>query len=191
MRTIGISILVIFYAIYLGKMILQKQKGIQTNQMAKKKQKNKIFYIELIMKIATYFIVPVEVISILVVDTQFPMWVTLTGVVLGYMGNVIFGLAVVTMRDSWRAGIAEEDKTEMVTNGIYQISRNPAFLGFDCVYLGILLMFFHPVLLLFTIFPMVMLHLQILQEEKFLTATFGKPYIAYKNKVCRYIGRKR
>lgn len=51
------------------------------------------------------------------------------------------------MKDSWRAGIAENDKTEIVTSGIYQISRNPAFLGFDCVYIGLMLMFFKPILL--------------------------------------------
>ena len=43
------------------------------------------------------------------------------------------------MRDFWRAGISETDKTELVTEGIYQISRNPAFLGFDVLYFGILL----------------------------------------------------
>ena len=43
------------------------------------------------------------------------------------------------MRDFWRAGISETDKTELVTEGIYQISRNPAFLGFDLLYIGILL----------------------------------------------------
>ena len=43
------------------------------------------------------------------------------------------------MRDFWRAGIPETDKTELVTEGIYQISRNPAFLGFDLLYIGILL----------------------------------------------------
>ena len=43
------------------------------------------------------------------------------------------------MRDSWRAGISETDKTELVTEGIYQISRNPAFLRFDLLHIGILL----------------------------------------------------
>lgn len=43
------------------------------------------------------------------------------------------------MRDSWRAGISETDKTELVTEGIYQISRNSAFLGFDLLYIAILL----------------------------------------------------
>ncbi len=55
--------------------------------------------------------------------------------------------------------------------GIYNYSRNPAFLGFDLVYIGILLMFFNPVLLVISVFAMVMLHLQILREEKFLEKT--------------------
>lgn len=43
------------------------------------------------------------------------------------------------MRDSWRAGISETDKTELVTGGIYQFSCNPAFFEFNLLYIGILL----------------------------------------------------
>jgi len=77
-----------------------------------------------------------------------------------------------------------------ITNGIYGYSRNPAFLGFDLVYLGLLMMYFNIVLLVFSIFSIVMLHLQILQEEKFLQEVFGKTYMDYKSKVMRYLGRK-
>ena len=45
------------------------------------------------------------------------------------------------MRDSWRAGIPERDGTELVTGGLYAFSRNPAFLGFDLMYLGVFLLF--------------------------------------------------
>ena len=86
--------------------------------------------------------------------------------------------------------MAENDKTEMITNGIYQVSRNPAFLGFDCVYTGLLLMFFNIPLLLFSVFAAIMLHLQILQEERYLQTVFSDNYVAYKSKVCRYLGKK-
>lgn len=43
------------------------------------------------------------------------------------------------MKDSWRAGISETDKTELVTEGIYQFSRNLAFLEFNLLYIGILI----------------------------------------------------
>ena len=83
-------------------------------------------------------------------------------------------------------------ETELVTNGIYQISRNPAFLGFDLLYIGTLLMFFNWILCFLTVFAVIMYHLQIVNvEEDFLFATFGNEYLQYKKKVCRYIGRKR
>lgn len=190
MKFLGALILIIFYAIYIGKMILQREKGIQTDQIAKGKEKNKVFYIELIMKVATYSVVAAEVISIFVVKQGLPQAFEIGGIVVGFLGDVIFAMAVITMKDSWRAGIAENDKTEMITNGIYGISRNPAFLGFDLVYIGILLMFFNWILLTFSVFAMIMLHLQILQEEAYLPTVFGEAYISYKNKVCRYLGRK-
>lgn len=190
MKLLGIIILIIFYSIYLGKMILQKKKGIQTDQMARNKSKNKVFYIELILKIATYTVVIVEIISLFAVSSQPSLIFIISGSVLGIIGDIIFATAVFTMQDSWRAGIAEHDKTQIITKGIYQFSRNPAFLGFDCVYVGFILMFFNVPLLLFSIFAIIMLHLQILQEEQYLTKAFGETYINYKNTVYRYIGRK-
>ena len=78
----------------------------------------------------------------------------------------------------------------MVTNGIYAFSRNPAFLGFDLMYFGVFLMYCNPLTGVFTAYAVMMLHLQILQEETYLTATFGAPYQDYRKKVSRYLGRK-
>ncbi len=36
-------------------------------------------------------------------------------------GAIVFVISVVTMRDSWRAGVSKTDKTNLVTDGIYQI----------------------------------------------------------------------
>lgn len=113
------------------------------------------------------------------------------GVVIALIGDGVFICSVLTMRDNWRAGVAENDKTELVTKGIYRISRNPAFLGFNLVYLGILLMFFNLVLFFISLLASLMIHLQIVNvEEDFLVSEFGEDYINYKKKVCRYLGRK-
>lgn len=114
------------------------------------------------------------------------------GAVLSAAGTIVFIVAVLTMRDSWRAGVSKTDKTELITNGIYQMSRNPAFLDFDLLHIGILLMFFNWTLCILTVFAITMYHLQIVYvEEDFLPGTFGDEYLKYKKKVCRYIGRKR
>ena len=43
----------------------------------------------------------------------------------------------------------------------------------------------------FTVFAITMLHLQILQEERYLTAAFGEEYLTYRRKVFRYLGRRK
>lgn len=184
----AILILLVFYIIYFSKMFLQRKKGIQTDHIAKSKADTKRYVFELIMKFATYSIAITEVISICLGYSILSIHFKFIGMVTGMLGVIIFGISVFTMRDSWRAGIAEEDKTELITNGIYQISRNPAFLGFDLVYVGILLMYFNIPLTILSVFTITMLHLQILKEEKYLSGVFGKPYSVYRNSVCRYIG---
>ena len=95
------------------------------------------------------------------------------------------------MQDNWRAGVSKTDRTSLVTRGIYRISRNPAFLGFDLVYIGILLMFFNWALLLLSAFAALMFHLQIVNvEEDFLQHAFGEEYSEYKRTVNRYLGRR-
>lgn len=190
MKTLGMIILLIFYSIYFGKMWIQKRKGIQTNQIAKRENKDQQYYIELTMKVVTRVVVFVEVISIFSVNPNVSQIMNFTGIILGILGNIIFACAITTMKDSWRAGLAENDKTEMITSGIYQISRNPAFLGFDCVYLGILFMFFNIPLLMITVLAILMLHIQILQEEHYLDKEYGIDYRFYKKQVYRYLGRK-
>ncbi len=186
---LALLIMVIFYGIYFAKKITQKRKGIQTTQLGRGKDKL-VRRIEFIMSVATLFIVPVELISILLGWNHMPSPVRITGVVTGFVGDAVFLAAVLTMRDSWRAGIPETDRTEFVSHGIYRYSRNPAFLGFDLMYIGILLMYFNGVLLFFTIWVIVMLHLQILQEEKYLETVFGEEYRVYRECTGRYFGRK-
>lgn len=186
----AVIILLVFYGCYFGKMFMQKKKGIQTDQIGQGKF-GFVKMIELTMKVATLLVPLVEIISIAVNVSNLSIIARYLGIVTAILGDIVFVISVWTMKDSWRAGVSPTDKTELVTTGIYQISRNPAFLGFDLVYIGVCLMFFNWVLLLVSVFAMLMFHLQIVNvEEDFLLDSFGEDYIAYKKKVNRYFGRK-
>lgn len=141
------------------------------------------------MSIATFCIVPVQIVSIALNLSWLPISARFTGFLTGMLGNLIFLISVLTMKDSWRAGIPEKDKTKFISTGIYAFSRNPAFLGFDFMYIGVCLMFCNPVMIVLTVFAIVMLHLQILQEEVYLRNTFGETYLQYRKRVFRYLGR--
>lgn len=95
------------------------------------------------MKVATIFVPLTEMLSIYTNYSILSGMLRYARSVIATAGDIVFVISVLTMKDSWRAGVSETDKTELVTDGIYQISRNPAFLGFDLVYIGILLMFFN------------------------------------------------
>ena len=143
------------------------------------------------MGIATFVIVPVQLCAIVFGWSHMPSGARFSGFLIAMLGDAVFLISVWTMRDSWRAGIPEKDRTALVTDGIYAYSRSPAFLGFDCMYIGVFLLYANVLTGLCTAFAIVMLHMQILQEEKFMTATHGAEYLAYKSKVFRYLGRKR
>ena len=142
------------------------------------------------MGIATFCILIVEVISIVLDWSISPVWLRIAGLIIAALGVALFITAMLTMRDSWRAGVSK-DKTELVTSGVFKISRNPAFLGFDLMYLGVLMVFFNWVLLIFSAFAILTLHLQIVNnEEDAMLLAFGDEYLNYKKKVNRYFGRK-
>jgi len=179
-----------FYAVYFGKSICQRKKGVVTMQLGSGK-KGFVRFVECAVLFASILTPIAELICIFAGTTLFPAFIRWTGAALGTIGVFVFASAVLTMRDSWRAGVSETDKTELVTGGVFSVSRNPAFLGFDLLYIGILLLFFHPLLLIVTLFTICMFHLQIvIVEEPFLRKAFGEDYAGYANKVCRYLGRK-
>lgn len=186
---LALLVLAAFYDVYFAKVLAQKRCGIQTRQIGRRKEKS-IHTVEVLMSIATLGAPIAQLLSIALDWNYLPAGVRLTGFCVGMLGDAIFLLSVLCMKDSWRAGIPDKDKTELVTTGIYRFSRNPAFLGFDLMYVGVLLLYGNLLTLSFSVFAIVMLHLQILQEERYLVNTFGAPYQEYCRHVFRYLGRK-
>ena len=185
----ALLVLAVFYGIYFAKVLAQKRRGIRTRQIGRRKEKS-IHTVEVLMSIATLGAPMAQLMSIAFGWSHLPANARFTGFLMGLLGDGIFLLSVLCMKDSWRAGIPDKDRTELVTTGIYRYSRNPAFLGFDLMYAGVLLLYGNLLTLGFSVFAMVMLHLQILQDERYLVHAFGAPYQAYCRQVFRYLGRK-
>lgn len=186
---LALLVLVIFYGIYFAKMLAQRRQGIQTRQIGRVKEKS-VHIVELLMSIATLAAPVIQILSIIFGWNHMPANARFTGFCIGMLGDIIFLASVLCMKDSWRAGIPDKDRTTLVTTGIYRYSRNPAFLGFDFMYVGMLLMYFNLPMLAVSAFAIIMLHLQILQEERYLTENYGESYREYRKHVFRYLGRR-
>lgn len=110
----------IFYAAYLGKKFVQRRQGITTNQIGKGAKPRKVLLIENIIGWATFAIIPVEIISIVLYpkmtllpalkDSCALQW---TGLAVTAVGVAFFIVAMLTMADSWRAGIPEYSSSDL------------------------------------------------------------------------------
>lgn len=189
-KAIMLILMALFYACYFAKMISQKKQGIDTDQLGKDKE-GFVKFIEIALKLMTYLTPAIQVFSILFSKTENKTFLNVVGIIVTALGVAAFILSVLQMKDNWRAGVQKKDSTELVTDGIYSISRNPAFLGFDLMYIGILVSFFNRHLCLVSVISVILFHLQIVNvEEDFLLERFGEEYTAYRKKVHRYLGRK-
>lgn len=116
---------------------------------------------------------------------------------LGGAALIIVGAALVILarREFARYGQPTdpgEPTTEIITTGVFSISRNPLYLGGICVLAGIALAFSLPWVLVFLLPAAVACHyILIAPEESYLAAKFGEEYATYSISVHRWLGRAR
>lgn len=182
-----ILLMAIFYTVYFTKQIMQKKEGVTTLILGKGDKPQRVIRIETWLKILSFTLPVVEVMSIFWNLMELPVWFQCIGIVVAAVGVLFFCMAILTMKGSWRAGIPEKKETSLIQDGIFQYSRNPAFVGFDLLYLGILIAFPNAWHACFVAAAIYAFHLQILNEEDYMAQTFGEEYAQYKNRVRRYL----
>ncbi len=96
-------------------------------------------------------------------------------------------IAQLQMTNSWRIGIDFKNKTELVTTGMFSVSRNPIFLGILLAGLGLFVVIPNAFTLLVGVLSFCSIQTQVRLEESFLIKEHGAAYKDYCNKVSRWI----
>ena len=102
------------------------------------------------------------------------------------IGLIITIISLVNLGKSTRLGLPIESTT-LKAAGIYRLSRNPMYFGFNLLTIASMLYCINVFLLVMGIYSIVVYHLIILGEERFLANRFGDAYTQYKLSVRRYI----
>ena len=188
-RTLAFFCLAAFYIIYFAKNLALKKKGIEVDKLGKKENGKNASLVEVALKAASVVLPVIQLVFIILGRSYLPIMWKVIGVYFMFFADLLFLSSVVAMKDSWRAGVGEGDKNRrLITDGIYRFSRNPAFLAFDLMYIGIVFMYCNIFLIVPTAVAIVIFHLQIFREEKYLQDTFKDEYTEYKKTAGRYIG---
>lgn len=120
---------------------------------------------------------------------QASTWRRVAGVAIAAMG---FGFDLTAMRRMRRARtniLPHRGAEQLLTSGVFAVSRNPIYLGNTLLLAGIALAFSLPWLLASTLAASVLVEwLAIRREERHLAARFGQAFADYTRRVPRWIG---
>ena len=104
-----------------------------------------------------------------------------------FVSLILVWISQSQMSTSWRIGIDEDNKTKLVTNGMFSISRNPIFLGIMIANVGLFLIIPNAFTLLIISLSTISVNTQIRLEEEFLKQEFENDYFKYAKKVKRWL----
>jgi protein-S-isoprenylcysteine O-methyltransferase Ste14 len=196
LNVISFNLFVIFIVSYCSKLvILNKKSGIKALVLAKGKKGKSIDSAEYMVQASTFVWG-----ALWLAESFFSSWAAdylpyfygnqamrSVGLILDTIGLIFFISSMITMKTSWRVGIDKSTTTRLITNGLYQYSRNPAFVGFNLMFIGLFAAFPNLATLIICLLNMLAVHKLILQEEKHLEEMPGEEYVQYRNQTPRYL----
>lgn len=110
------------------------------------------------------------------------------GLVITLLGMVITLAAQTTMGASWRVGVDAEERTGLVTGGLFAHVRNPVFTAMVTAAVGLALTVPNAVSVLALAVLVVAVQLQVrVVEEPYLSAVHGPAYAAYRARAGRFL----
>lgn len=194
----SITLLLAFGLSYILKLyMLRKKYNLHANVLGNKNKSKEIQIVERTLQIGTFTWIIVWVCEI--ISTQLNIYnmlklfnsflISILGLLVITIGVVFFTVAAITMKNSWRVGIDKDTKTELISEGIYKYSRNPAFVGFYLMFIGVFLVYTDLITCFMMLLNIYTMNRLVFEEEKHLEEMFGQEYIIYKANTPRYLFR--
>lgn len=113
---------------------------------------------------------------------------TLVGILIIFAGLVPLNGQFRAMATRHEPGGYSDTPNSLITDGVFQFSRNPGYVGQLLITLGVALLLGSLTPLLITLLAFVAMSYWVIPpEEKLLEQTFGSQYTAYKKRVRRWL----
>jgi protein-S-isoprenylcysteine O-methyltransferase Ste14 len=145
-----------------------------------------LFYTGKIAGYFTWILLILSTVDIFVISPGSPAFLKWISYISALIAISLIIWSVIDLGKSTRLGLPKE-QTVLKTKGVYRLSRNPMYLGFDLLTLSSVLYFYDAFILILGLYSILIYHFIILGEERFLTNRFGKEFLDFRKKTRRYL----
>jgi len=91
---------------------------------------------------------------------------------ISYAGIVLFGISIILagtisaqLKDSWRVGVHEDQKTTLMKDGVYAYARNPYFISYYIMYFSLFLIRPSIILMVLVLATVALFHRMVLNPD--------------------------
>lgn len=125
--------------------------------------------------------------GLLAVGIIIPGWLQIAGLLTGLGGIAVTLVAQWQMGEAWRIGVDAQEKTALITHGLYARSRNPIYFGIFVYWIGISLVFPHLLMWTSAVVCVASIHIIVRTiEEPYLVGLHGVKFSNYCLTANRY-----
>jgi protein-S-isoprenylcysteine O-methyltransferase Ste14 len=110
------------------------------------------------------------------------------GVIVACFGALLTFIAQSGMGASWRIGVRDQDRTALVTSGLFAVVRNPIFTGMLGFAAGLVALWPNALSVSAALALLIAVELQVrFVEEPYLRRLHGEDYVAWARRVGRFV----
>jgi len=146
----------------------------------------KLLFALIVAVVLVYSFWPSVYLYLMPIDWLEYSWLRWLGISLLLLSLVWTVVAQAQMGESWRIGIDQKHRTNLVQRGVFSLSRNPIFLGMMVTLFGLFLVIPNALTLLTLALGVVLIQIQVRLEEEFLAKSHGDEYTEYRRRIRRW-----
>ena len=146
----------------------------------------KLLFALIVAVVLVYSFWPSVYLYLMPIDWLEYSWLRWLGISLLLLSLVWTVVAQAQMGESWRIGIDQKHRTNLVPRGVFSLSRNPIFLGMMVTLFGLFLVIPNALTLLTLALGVVLIQIQVRLEEEFLAKSHGDEYTEYRRRIRRW-----
>ncbi|MDH5231228.1 MAG: isoprenylcysteine carboxylmethyltransferase family protein [Gammaproteobacteria bacterium] len=114
------------------------------------------------------------------------------GILFCLVGILLTSLSQIQMGTEWRIGVDENEKTKLITHGVYSKIRNPIYTGVIIFGLGLVVLIPNIIMIMLALLGYAAIELHVRKvEEPHLEKLHGQLFTNYKNSTGRYFPRRK